>query len=155
MRRALISIGILVMAFGAAWAEPDREAKMDRVLALQQRQADQGGGELGDPELTPMLAEIKAVLDTARTREKELMANHPDGAAEIPGSPLAMALAAHKKSTQLRVLRIQARYARLEGRGDLERRILTSIAEIERPAQPGAPGLKPVPKPTAGPTNQR
>jgi hypothetical protein len=155
MRRVLISLSILILASGAAWADPDREARLDRVRALQQRQADGTASEFEDPELTPMLAEIKAVLDSARVAERQLMADHPAGTAAIPGSPLANALAAHETTTQLKVLRIQARYARLEGRTELERRILTSIAEIERPATPDAPRMKPVPRPTAGPKNGR
>jgi hypothetical protein len=155
MRRLIISFSILVLAAGPAWADSDRDARLDRVMALQQRQADRSANEFEDPELTPMLAEIKAVLDSARSVEQELVASHPDGSAETPGSPLAMRLAAHKKATHLQVLRIQARYARLDGRTELEQRILTSIAEIERPATPGAPRMKPVPKPTAGSTNAR
>lgn len=155
MRRLIISFSILVLAAGSAWADPDRDARLDRVLALQQRQAERSASEFEDPELTPMLAEIKAVLDSARSVEQEIVASGPDGAAETPGSPLAMRLAVHKKATQLQVLRIQARYARLDGRDELEQRILTSIAEIERPLAPTAPKMKPVPAPTAGPTNPR
>jgi hypothetical protein len=153
--RLIISFSLLVLIAGAAWADPDRDARLERVLALQQRQADRAANEFEDPELTPMLAEIKAVLDSARAVEQELVAAHPEGAAEIPGSPLALRLAAHEKEIRLEVLRIQARYARLEGRTELENRILTSIAEIERPLAPAAPKMRPVPAPTAGSTNAR
>ena len=89
MRRLIISFSILVLAAGSAWADPDRDARLDRVMALQQRQAERSASEFEDPELTPMLAEIKAVLDSARSVEQEIVASYPDGSADTPGSALA------------------------------------------------------------------
>jgi hypothetical protein len=141
-----------------ASATDERDVRLNRVMALHSKNAaetlEMGVGELGNPPLTPMLAEIKAVLDSARVAEAEIRRKHDDEAA-LPGSTLAMTLAAHKKAVHLQVLRIQARHARLEGRAELEQRILTSIAEIERPLAPTAPKMKPVSAPTAGTTNPR
>lgn len=158
MNRTLVVLVILTVFVTTASATDEREARLDRVLALHGRNAaeglESGAPEFEDPALTPMLAEIKAVLDSARVVEEEMMTDHPDGEV-LPGSPLALTLAAHKKAVHLEVLHIQARYARLEGRTALEQRIMSSIAEIERPLAPTAPKMKPVPAPTAGTTNAR
>lgn len=158
MKRILVVFFILTALVTTASATDERDARLDRVMALHGRNAAEGleseALEFEDPDLTPMLAEIKAVLDSARVAEAEIRGRHDDETA-LPGSPLALTLAAHKKAVHLRVLRIQARYARLEGRTRLEKRILTSIAEIERPLAPTAPKMKPVSAPTAGTTNQR
>lgn len=151
----ILTIAITLTALvTAASATDERDARLNRVLALHEKNTARPVDLADDPALTPMLAEIKAVLDSARVAEVELRKNHDDETA-LPGSPLALTLAAHKKAVHLRVLRIQARYARQEGRTELEQRILTSIAEIERPLAPTAPKMKPVSAPTAGTTNPR
>lgn len=154
MRLTLLILLIVTLA-GTAFAEPGRDARLDRVLALKARMAEERSEAAGNLELTPMLTEIKAVLDSARVAETELRAGLVPGEDPAPGSPLALALAAHGRAVHLRVLHIQARYARLEGRTGLEQRILKSIAEIERPAPPGAPKMRPVSTPTASATNTR
>lgn len=151
----ILTIAITLTALvTTASATDERDARLNRVLALHEKNTARPVDLADDPALTPMLAEIKAVLDSARVAEVELRKNHDDETA-LPGSPLALTLAAHKKAVHLRVLRIQARYARQEGRTELEQRILTSIAEIERPLAPTAPKMKPVSAPTAGTTNPR
>lgn len=158
MRHLIISLIIITVFAASVCAKTDTDDRLDRVVALHAQKTQntiQGAQELKNqfenPELTPVLAEIKAVLDSARVVEAELMSRHPEHSQNLPGSPLVMALAAHKKATHLQVLHIQARFAHLEGRTELEQRILSSIADIERPATPGAPGMQPVPAPTAGP----
>jgi len=154
MTRTLTILIILTAFVTTASATDERDARLNRVLALHEKNTDRPLDVADDPALTPMLAEIKAVLDSARVAEAELRKNHDDDTA-VPGSPLALTLAAHKKAVHLQVLHIQARYARQEGRTGLEQRILTSIAEIERPLAPTAPKMKPVSAPTAGTTNPR
>ena len=158
MKCAIISLIIVTVFATNTCAKIDPDDRLDRVVALhaeRTREATQGAQGFTPPELTPMQAEIKAVLDSARVEEAALMRRHPGQSQNLPGSPLVMALATLKKATHLRVLRIQARHAHLEGRTDLERRILSSIADLERPATPGAPRMKPVPRPTAGSISNR
>jgi hypothetical protein len=159
MRHVIYSLIIITVFATSVCAKIDTDDRLNRVVALhaqKTRNATQGAPEFKNPELTPMLAEIKAVLDSSRVIEAELMSRHPEHSQNLPGSPLVMALAAHKKATHLEVLHIQARFAHLEGRTELEQRILSSIADFERPATPGVPGMQPVPVPTAGPiSNQR
>ena len=151
MKRTITILALLTVLVTSASATDEHDARMDRVLALHGRNTTEG---LEPPAMPPMMAEIKAVLDSARAVETELRSGLA-GDVVPPGSPLALTLAKHEKTTRLQVLRIQARYARLEGRAQLEQRILTSIAEIERPLAPNAPKMKPVSAPTAGTTNQR
>ena len=158
MRHIIIGMAIITIGAKTASANIGQNDRLDRVVALhaqKTRDATQGAQEFENPGLTPMLAEIKAVLDSARVREAELMSRHPEKSQNLPGSPLVMALAAHKKATHLQVLHIQARFAHLEGRTELEQRILSSIAGFERPATPGAPRMQPVPVSTAGPISNR
>lgn len=158
MRHVIFSLVVLTFFATSVCAKIDTENRLERVVAMHAenaRNATQEAPGFKNPQITPMLAEIKAVLDSARVVEAELMSRHPEQSQNLPGSPLVMALAAHKKATHLQVLRIQANYAHLEGRVELEQRILSSIADFERPATPGAPGMQPVPVPTAGPISSR
>lgn len=103
-----------------------------------------------------MLSEIRAVMDSTRNAELSLRQELGD----IEGSELTRRLGELKTASRMRILHIQLNYARDEGRYELERRILTSIEDLQRPAAPGGPlltgrisppsGSKPVEKPVGG-----
>ncbi|MCP4574647.1 MAG: hypothetical protein GY838_20040 [bacterium] len=82
---------------------------------------------------TPYQQQIRAVVDSARTAEAELLAEL--GAGASPDHPAVQQL---RRTTTNRLLEIQARYAAARGRYGLERRIRANMAELraERPAEP-------------------
>ena len=99
------------------------DAERDTVLALA--------------DAPSMLTEIRAVLDSTRIAELVLMTEL--GTTDSP--ELTRRLGALKRASRMRILHIQLKYARDEGRARLERRILNSIEDLQRPTSPGGPRL--------------
>jgi|GEM_PF-4557947 len=85
--------------------------------------------------MTTMLSEIRTAMDEARI--SELALRQELGVME--GPELTRRLGELKKSSRMRILQIQLKYARNEGRAELEKRILASIEDLQRPAAPGGP----------------
>ncbi len=89
------------------------------------------------PEPTSMLTEIRAVMDSTRQARQALTEElGPD-----QGPEWTRRLGELKKTSRMRILHIQLKYARVEGRTGLERRIITSIEDLQRPAAPGGPRM--------------
>ncbi|MEN8007198.1 MAG: hypothetical protein ABFS42_09290 [Candidatus Krumholzibacteriota bacterium] len=84
-----------------------------------------------------MLAEIRAAMDS--TRRAELALREEFGPEQ--GPEFARRLGNLKKTSRMRILHIQLKYAREEGRAELVRRIQTSIEDLQRPMAPGGPRL--------------
>ena len=108
----------------------------------------------GEPQT--MLTEIRAAMDS--TRRAELALREEVGLSQ--GPELTRRLGELKKSSRMRILHIQLKYAQEEGRAELVRRIQSSIEDLQRPMAPGGPRLsvrttpspeaKPVVKPAGG-----
>ena len=138
----------------------DPGAKLVQVAGNHQKHAEPAsateGTAVSSAESTTMLTEIRAVMDS--TRNLELALREELGTAE--GQELARRLGELKRASRMRILHIQLKYAREERRGELEKRILTSIEDLQRPTAPGGPRLtgrnspppeaKPVVKPSGG-----
>lgn len=103
-----------------------------------------------------MLTEIRAAMDS--TRMAELALRQEFNVAQDP--ELTRRLGNLKKSSRMRILQIQLKYAKVEGRAELALRIQRSIEDLRRPMAPGGPRLsgritpspaaKPVVQPTGG-----
>ena len=92
-----------------------------------------------------MITEIRAVMDSTRQTQQTLIEElGPD-----PSPELTRRQGELKKTSRMRILQIQLKYAREEGKIGLERRIMTSIEDLQRPAAPGGPrlsgGISPTP----------
>jgi len=138
----IAALTILTYLAIATWAVAgDSQTKLTQVAENHEKYADRGPGNLEIttriPEPTTMLAEIRAVMDSTRRAKQALK--------EEFGSDLDPELTRRmgelKKSSRMRILQIQLKYAREQGRAELERRILTSIEDLQRPAAPGGPHL--------------
>ena len=145
---------ILTCLMIATWAvAEDPQAKLTQVAGNHEIYAERAQGNLEIPEQIPestsMLAEIRAVMDSTRGAEQALK----DEFGTDQGLELTRRLGELKKSSRMRILHIQLEYARGEGRSELERRILTSIEDLQRPAAPGGPRLsgRMSPTPVANP----
>jgi len=126
----------------STWAiAGDPRVKLTQVTGNHEKYVEQAQGNLEiqeqTPEPTSMLAEIRAVMDSTRGAEQILKVEFGTD----QGLELTRRLGELKKASRMRILQIQLKYARGEGRAELERRILTSIEDIQRPAAPGGPRL--------------
>lgn len=104
-----------------------------------------------------MISEIRAAMDSTRSAELALKQEF----SLDKGPELARRLGELKRASRMRILHIQLKYARQEGRAELVRRIQTSIEDLQRPTAPGGPRLsgrispspeaEPVVSPAGGP----
>ncbi len=98
------------------------------------------------PALSPMMQEIRGLLDEARARLAELEAVY-SAASGAERDALEKQIATLKIETEIAVLETQIRYARAAGRsGDDVRRLEESVAALR-----GAPRPKASPRPRAEP----
>jgi hypothetical protein len=158
MTTAFLIITCLIAVDSATAGDPG--AKLVQVAGNHQKIAEPASTDrettVSSAEPITMLTEIRAVMDSTRTAEFAL--REELGSAE--GQEMARRLGELKRASRMRILHIQLQYAREEGRGELERRILTSIEDLQRPTAPGGPRLtgrnspppeaKPVVKPSGG-----
>jgi hypothetical protein len=126
----------------AAWAvAADPQAKLTQVAGNHEKNAEIDRNTLktsSEGQETPsLLSEIRAVMDS--TRHAEMALREQYGSSQ--DQELARRLGDLKKASRMRILHIQLKYAQEEGRTELERRILTSIEDLQRPAAPGGPRL--------------
>jgi len=139
--KQLVVIGCLFLTmFLTTWAvAEDSQAKLTQVAGNHEKNVKRAPGNLEIatriPEPTSMLAEIRAVMDSTRRAEQALI---EEFGADL-GPDLARRMGELKNSSRMRILHIQLKYAQEEGRTGLERRILTSIEDLQRPAVPGGP----------------
>lgn len=148
---ALIVITYLVAASCALAGDP--RTKLVQVAGNHEKYARQPHQPVAiaqaEPETLTMLAEIRAAMDS--TRIAEMAIREEFGTSQ--GQEFACRLGELKKSSRMRILQIQLKYARLDGRAELENRILVSIEDLQRPAAPGGPrpSGRNSPTPVAGP----
>ena len=109
----------------------------DKLAAVAHRLADCDltvQSELAEAQMSPMLREIEAVVDSCRKAEARIIARF-NAAADDGGALGAKAeIATLKRETRLQILRIQARHARLAGRDDLARHIEDTLLRMLDPA---------------------
>ena len=81
-------------------------------------------------QISPMILEIQVVNEKAFEDEKMLLAELADAQEEVEALRLVRRIEKLEYDRQVDVLKIQSRYARLDGRLDLEREIKGLIKEI-------------------------
>jgi hypothetical protein len=142
MRRHMIVTSVVIYLISATCVfAGDPQAKLTRVAGNHEKYAQQALDPLEfaqvEPETMSMLAEIRAAMDSTRISERALREEF--GSSQ--GPEMARRLGELKKSSRMRILQIQLKYAQKEGRAELERRIQASIEDLQRPAAPGDPRL--------------
>ena len=134
MKRTLtLILGFLPLVLVSAALAGDPGTKMTQVASMHKKNTQRTPGHLEMPAVSPMLAEIQAVMDSARVREVDLRLR----LGQDDPATLKRELADLKTEARLQVLNIQLRYAHQENRTELEQRIKTSIEDLLRPAPPG------------------
>lgn len=133
---------LICLMIGTSALAADPRVKLTQVAENHQKNAAHqvGVSELESPRAAApsMLTEIQAVMDS--TRNAELVLKEEFGADQGPA--LTRRLGELKRASRMRILHIQLKYAKGEGRIQLERRILASIEDLQRPATPGGPRLR-------------
>lgn len=81
-------------------------------------------------QLSPMYVEIRDTLAVADAREKHLLAELAVATDDATAEAIVRELESLPLERVLSILRIQARYARQEGRLDLERRLRQRMLEL-------------------------
>lgn len=81
-------------------------------------------------QLSPMYVEIRDTLAVTDAREKQLLAELAVATDDATAEALVRELESLPLERVLSILRIQARYARQEGRPDLERRLRQRMLEL-------------------------
>ncbi len=134
MKWIITALIVLVCLVLASWAVAEgQQAKLTQVAGNHAINVERKPVILDIAtrtlEPTSMLAEIRAVMDSTRRAEQALI--------EEFGTDLSPELTRRmgelKKSSLMRILQIQLKYARGEGRAELESRILTCIEDLQRP----------------------
>lgn len=106
-------------------------------------------------KLSPMMTEIRAVLDGERSALKSL--NERFRAAKDPDATIALQreIARVKLDTEVAVLRVQAKHARAAGRADVALSLETAIQQMLAPEAPPPATPRPARTPTTETNAQR
>ena len=142
MKWFIAGLVILTCLMMATWSMAgDPRVKLIQVAGNHEKNVERAQGNLEIqeqiPEPTSMLAEIRAVMDSTRGAEQALKVEFGTD----QDLQLTRRLGELKKASRMRILHLQLKYARGEGRAELAHRILTSIEDLQRPAAPGGPRL--------------
>jgi hypothetical protein len=142
MKWLIAGLMILTCLMMATWSMAgDPRIKLIQVAGNHEKNVGRAQDNLEIQEQIPepksMLAEIRAVMDSTRGAEQALKVEFSTD----QGLELTRRLGELKKASRMRILHIQLKHARGEGRAELEHRILTSIEDLQRPAAPGGPRL--------------
>ena len=133
--KALVIILLVVAASASLAAEPAVKVKVTAATP----------GETAAPvrELSPMMQEIQAAMETARMQVAELKRRHDTAVNDDEAMDLAREAANIKRESRVEMMRIQLRYAREADNEDL-------VVELEEiVARMTAPPIKGVPIPRA------
>lgn len=125
MRAVLSLITLLACATFAIAADVPPVAAPGPVMP-----PDQVGRGSALLQLSPMYVEIRDTLAVTDAREKQLLAELAVVADDATAEAIVRELESMPLERVLSILRIQARYARQEGRLDLERRLRQRMLEL-------------------------
>ena len=173
MKKSLfITIALLIVALSALAADPDvvrpventAEARQTPTPQLDVNQAEMAdppsavangkvqlfGGEKADlqPEarpLSPMMLEIKKVVDADLATGQALATRQKAALTENEALRLQRDIELLARETELKILQIQADFARQDGREVIAVEIETAIAQMREPVRRGVPKDRPVP----------
>lgn len=141
-RFAALAMLLLAVAFtGAARAADETAAPAEKAPRVA--------------KASPMMIEIRAVLDGERTALKSL--NERFRAAKDPDAAIAIQreIARVKLDTEVEVLRVQVKHARAAGRADVAASLETAIQQILEPSTPPPAAPRPARTPTTETNAQR
>lgn len=128
---------LLILTIVTAWVlaptgagAADLRTQSGSTSSFQDNPGDSGAAGLTTLQLPPMYLEIKEVLDQAGETEKVLLRELAAAARDEDVQRIVRQIERLEMDRTLAILKIQARYARLEGAWNLEYRLRTRILEI-------------------------
>lgn len=119
---------LLILATGVSAAEkplPNQQSVIPPEVPVQQLYSS-----TTFLRLDPMLDEITTILKTMRIREDALLVELQNSTDERQTDRIIHRIKTLDTDRELALLKVQARYARLDGRFDLEREIKARILKI-------------------------
>ena len=90
-------------------------------------------GNNNAPGLSPMMQDIQAVVEQSRTQAQELESRVALASDEESILAIQREIEELAQETELEILRVQVRHARLDGREELATKIEQDIADIQNP----------------------
>ncbi|MEN8006575.1 MAG: hypothetical protein ABFS42_06135 [Candidatus Krumholzibacteriota bacterium] len=120
---------VLVLAVSAAGAA-DLPQQSNNPAIFQDETRIMGSPGVTTLKLSPMYLEIQQVLDQAGETEQLLLAELAAATEDKEAERIIKRIERLEVDRTLIILKIQTRYARLEGRWDLERSLRARIMEI-------------------------
>lgn len=164
--QSLLVILIISMATFALAADPEPqkpadpsardEGQITPAIDINQAEIEAGvapdvadglKSQPGQTATSPMIAEIRAVLETSRLEVADLTAQGPAHPGHEADLAMQKEISQLKQQAELDILAIQARYARADGKEDLAQQIEASIEAIISPPAPAAPTeVRPAPE---------
>ncbi len=152
-RRFMLAGLLVLLASSLAWAvSPDDGPAVPTPgpdpenVALPDRPTELPGLLAADPEtLSPMLREIVELWKAQDVAMAALNAGLEKSVDHAAALALQRQVENLRTSTEIQILRIQARYARQEGRMDVAVQIEQDIAQLTAPRTRGVPVDRPAP----------
>ncbi len=106
-------------------------------------------------KLSPMMTEIRALLDGERNALKSLDERYRAAKDPVAAIALQREIARVKLDTEIAVLRVQAKHARVAGRAEVATSLETAIQQMLQPEAPPPATTRPVRTPTTETNAQR
>ena len=126
--------GLLILGAAGVLLASDLPATNPRETAVPAR------------AISPMMAEIQANLASVRSRVEDLGRRYHESADEELAQEISREISRIKGEGRVEMLRIQLRYARQEGRGQVAAELETAIAKMTAPPTRGEPRPRPAPQ---------
>ena len=119
---------ILLLAMTASAEVPQNPQTVSN--AVQNYLVDGGHSGHAVLQLSPIYLEIQQILDTTKATEERLLEELAEATEEDDAARIIRRIERLEVDRDLSILKIQARYARLDGRWDLEYQLRARILEV-------------------------
>jgi hypothetical protein len=120
---------IFLLAASAAIGEDFRDPQHQTTI-LRENLLNTGHAGHAALQLSPIYVEIQLVLDTARETESQLLAELAGATEEEEVDRIVRRIQRLETDRDLAILKIQARYAHMDGRWDLEYQLRSQIIAL-------------------------
>lgn len=136
MKTLLILISVLVVTgavVAALAADPPVKAKVEA------RPVTSTAGETPTRVLSPMMVEINAAIETARIEVADLKLRYEAAVIDEAAMEIMREVVRVKHESRVEVMRIQLRYARLDGNDELVSELEEIVTKMTAPPVKGVP----------------
>ncbi|MEN8006213.1 MAG: hypothetical protein ABFS42_04320 [Candidatus Krumholzibacteriota bacterium] len=114
----------------------------DPPVKVDARPVESGETVAPARELSPMMLEIQAAMESASLRVAELKRRHDAAISDDEAMALAREAAKVKRESRIEMMRIQLRYARQDGNTELVAELEDIVTRMEAPPAKGVPMVR-------------